>query len=138
MKLAKLIQFLRDRLKRVIGVCYGVLALVVLLDVMPAVVDKEHAHTGPEHWPAFWAVFGFVGCVVIILFSKWYGHLGIMTREDYYDDGLIDVSEPKLPAASGGSAAFTRQNDVSVKALPPKGGAAKAGHGHAPKGGHHA
>jgi hypothetical protein len=24
--------------------------------------------------------------VVIILFSKWFGHLGIMTREDYYED----------------------------------------------------
>ena len=123
MKLAKLIQFLRDRLKAVIWVCCGVLALVVLLDAMPAVVDKEHAHTGPEHWPAFWAVFGFVGCVVIILLSKWYGHLGIMTREDYYEDGLMDVSEPRSQAASDGSAAFTRQNEVSGNALPPKGGA---------------
>ncbi len=42
----------------------------------------------PEHWPGFWAVFGFVGCVVIILVSKWFGHLGIMTREDYYEDGV--------------------------------------------------
>ena len=86
MKLAKLIEFLRNRLKTVIWVGYAVLALVVVLDAIPAVVDKEHAHTVPEHWPAFWAVFGFVGCVLIILLSKWYGHLGIMTREDYYED----------------------------------------------------
>jgi hypothetical protein len=137
MKLAKLIQFLRDRLKTVIWVCYGVLALVVLLDAMPAIVNKEHAHTGPEHWPAFWAVFGFAACVVIVLFSKWYGHLGIMTREDYYDDGQMDVSEPKLQAAADGSAAFTRQHGKSGHALPPKGGAPNARHGHARKGGHH-
>ena len=92
MNLAKLIEFLRDRLKTVIWVSCAVLALVVLLDAIPAVVDKEHAHTGPEHWPAFWAVFGFLGCVVIILFSKWFGHLGIMTREDYYED---DWSRPR-------------------------------------------
>ena len=86
MNLVKLIQFLRDRLKTVICISCVVLALVVVLDAIPAIVDKEHAHTAPEHWPAFWAVFGFIGCVVIILVSKWFGHLGIMTREDYYED----------------------------------------------------
>ena len=86
MKLAGLIEFLRNHLKTLIRVCCVILVLVVLLDAIPAMVDKEHAHTGPEHWPAFWAVFGFVGCVAIIVFSKGYGHLGIMTREDYYDE----------------------------------------------------
>ena len=86
MNLVKLIQFLRDRLETVIWISCAVLALVVVLDAIPAIVDKEHAHTGPEHWPGFWAVFGFIGCVVIILVSKWFGHLGIMTREDYYED----------------------------------------------------
>ena len=86
MNLAKLIQYLRDRLKTVIWVSCAVLALLVLLDAIPAVVDKEHAHTLPEHWPAFWSVFGFLGCALLIVVSKWYGHLGIMTREDYYED----------------------------------------------------
>ena len=86
MKPAKLIQFLRDRLKTVIWISCAVLALVVVLDAIPGLVDKEHAHTGPERWPAFWAVFGFVGCALIVILSKWYGHLGIMTREDYYEE----------------------------------------------------
>ena len=85
MRLAKLIEFLRDRLKTVVRVCFGVLALLILVDAL--FVSKEHAHTAPEHFPAFWSVFGFVGCVLIILLSKWYGHLGIMTREDYYEQG---------------------------------------------------
>jgi hypothetical protein len=84
MKLAQLIEFLRNRLKAVVRVCFGVLALLILVDAF--FVNKEHAHTGPEHFPAFWSVFGFVGCVVIIVFSKWFGHAGIMTREDYYDE----------------------------------------------------
>ena len=86
MKLLRLIEFLRSRLKTVIYVCLAVLACLVVLDAIPGLVDKEHAHTRWEHWPAFWAVFGFVGCMVIILVSKWYGHLGITTREDYYDE----------------------------------------------------
>ncbi len=81
--LVKFIDFLRDRLKTVIRLCYAGLALVVAWDLF--FVDKHHAHTAPEHWPGFWAVFGFISCVLIIIISKWFGHLGIMTREDYYD-----------------------------------------------------
>ena len=90
MRLVKLIEFLRSRLKQVTWACGGVLALLVLADVF---VSKEHAHTGPEHVPGFWSAFGFVGCVLIILLSKWYGHLGIMTREDYYDPAPSTESE---------------------------------------------
>ncbi len=86
MRLLRLIEFLRQRLRTVVRLCLALLALLVLLDAIPGLVDKEHAHTAPEHWPAFWAIFGFLGCVVLILLSKWFGHLGIMTREDYYDE----------------------------------------------------
>jgi len=82
--IVKLIDFLRDRLKLVIRLCYVGLALLVAWDIL--FVDKEHAHTAFERIPGFWAVFGFVACVVIIIVSKWYGHRGIMTREDYYDN----------------------------------------------------
>jgi len=83
MNIVKLIDFFRDRLPTVIKICYGVLALLVVIDVF---VDKEHAHTAIEHLPGFWAVFGFIACALIIIISKWFGHLGIMTREDYYDE----------------------------------------------------
>ena len=87
MILLRLIEFLRARLKGVTRVCLAVLGLLVLLDAIPGLVAKEeHAHTWAERLPGFWAVFGFVACVVIILVSKAYGHAGIMTREDYYDE----------------------------------------------------
>ena len=86
MKLVKLIEFLRNHLKTVIRICFALLALLVLLDAIPAIVDKEHAHTGLERWPSFWALFGFLGCVLLILASKWFGHCGIMKDEDYYDE----------------------------------------------------
>jgi TRAP-type C4-dicarboxylate transport system permease small subunit len=83
MKLAKLIEFLRNRLKTVVWVCAAALALLVLWDA--TLVDKSDAHTGVERLPMFWALFGFIGCALIIILSKWYGHAGIMTREDYYE-----------------------------------------------------
>jgi hypothetical protein len=87
MRLRRLIAWLRQHLRLVLRGCYLLLALLVLLDAIPAIVDKDHAHTwGERHLPGFWAVFGFVGCVVLILASKAFGHLGIMTREDYYDE----------------------------------------------------
>jgi hypothetical protein len=84
MKLVQFIEYLRHRLKTVVRICFGLLALLILLDAL--LVDKEHAHTHIEHLPAFWSIFGFLGCVVIIIASKWFGHAGIMTREDYYDE----------------------------------------------------
>ena len=84
MKLVALIEFLRRHLKLLIRLSCLALALLVVGDWLW--VDKEHAHTQPEHWFGFWSIFGFVACVLIIFFSKWYGHRGIMTREDYYGD----------------------------------------------------
>lgn len=81
--LLRLIEFLRQRLRAVIYASCGVLALVALIDVF---VDKHHAHTKAEHLPAFWSVYGFIACVLIVLLSKAFGKAGIMTREDYYDE----------------------------------------------------
>ncbi|MDD3684750.1 MAG: hypothetical protein PHW09_12875 [Desulfovibrio desulfuricans] len=79
-----IIEFFRARLKATIRVCLVVLAALVVWDAL--FVSKEHVHTFVERIPGFWAALGFVACVVIIIVSKWFGHLGIMTREDYYDD----------------------------------------------------
>ncbi len=79
-----LIDYLRDRLKTIIKLSYAFLTALVLIDIF--VVDKHHAHTWAEqHIPGFWSIFGFVACTAIIIISKWFGHQGIMTREDYYD-----------------------------------------------------
>jgi len=84
MNLVKLIEFLRNRLKAVKMVCIAVLVLLAVMDIL--FVGNGEAHTAAERFPAFWSIFGFGGCVLIIILSKWYGHLGIMTREDYYED----------------------------------------------------
>lgn len=81
--IVKIINFLRARLRIVITICCVLLGLLVVADTL--FVDKSQVHHWFEKLPGFWAIFGFLACVIIILFSKWFGHLGIMTREDYYD-----------------------------------------------------
>jgi hypothetical protein len=95
MNLVSLIEFLRNRLKTVIRVSLVVLALVFLWDAV--MVSKEHAHTAVERIPGFWSVFGFVACVLIVILSKWFGHAGIMTRENYYETSPEPVD--KTPAS---------------------------------------
>ncbi len=103
MKLLALIEFLRARLKAVIAGSAAVLALIAIADVAlklaghgpaaEAAAGAEHAHGFwaslfhyAETLPIFWSAFGFVACLLIIFLSKWYGHAGIMVREDYYDE----------------------------------------------------
>jgi hypothetical protein len=78
-----LIDYLRERIKAVVWTCYGILALVLALSLY---VDKSHAHSWAEQYiPFFWSFFGFAAAAAIIGFARWFGHSGIMTREDYYD-----------------------------------------------------
>ena len=83
MRLVKLLEFLRNRLKALVWASFVILGLLVLVDAL--FVNKEHAHTAVERIPGFWSLYGFIGCALIVIVSKWYGHSGIMTREDYYD-----------------------------------------------------
>jgi hypothetical protein len=84
--LVRLVDWLAGRRPLVLRLAAGALAVLVLLDAVPGVVNKEHAHTWVEHLPGFWALFGLIGCVLLVVLSKWFGHRGIAKREDYYDD----------------------------------------------------
>ncbi len=48
-------------------------------------IHPEHPHFFWEKIPAFDAIFGFLGCILIVLGSKALGHNGIQKHEDYYD-----------------------------------------------------
>lgn len=60
---------------------YIVLGLLVLPDFF---VHKHVLFFPFEAWPGFYAVFGFVSCVAIILVSKLLG-FWLKRKEDYYD-----------------------------------------------------
>jgi hypothetical protein len=83
MIIIRLIEFLRSRLKSLIVCCISALVLLVLGDWL--LVSKAPSHTAIEHRFGFWSLFGFLSCLAIIFLSKWFGHMGIMKPEDYYD-----------------------------------------------------
>lgn len=60
---------------------YIVLGLLVVPDFF---LHKHALFYEVESWPGFYAFFGFVSCVVIIVVSKLLGFL-LKRREDYYD-----------------------------------------------------
>jgi len=89
--IVKIIEYLRARMKTVIRLSYLVLGLLMIH--YGVFVDKSSAHTKMEHLFFFWAAFGFIACVLIIILSKRYGHakwfgsdFRVMSPEDYYDD----------------------------------------------------
>ena len=79
MMIVALIEFLQKHLKVVVRLCYVALALLVVGDWF--LVDKEHAHTDPEHWFGFWSAFGFIACLLIIF------RFQVVRSPGHYDAG---------------------------------------------------
>jgi len=62
----------------------GTAAAASLLGEFILPVDPAHQ----DWWngiPAFFAFYGFIGCLLIIVFAKSLGKLFLRKREDYYD-----------------------------------------------------
>ncbi|MCL5806968.1 MAG: hypothetical protein M1418_00135 [Deltaproteobacteria bacterium] len=82
MKLADMIGTLRDNLKILKMAMIVYLAVLVVIDFF---LSREHAHYLIDKIYAYWAVFGTVGCFLLIKFSKGVAHLFLAKDEDYYD-----------------------------------------------------
>ncbi len=76
--------------QRLLRALYVVCGLLFLIDI---VIVAWHNFGGPdvrhaEHWwenlPGFYAIYGFIGCVVLVLVSKQMRRV-LMRDEDYYD-----------------------------------------------------
>jgi hypothetical protein len=63
---------------------FVVLTLSVILDLVWLYSGKLHYHFGFQYLPQFFAIFGLVGCVILILVAKGIGYF-IVTDEDYYE-----------------------------------------------------
>ncbi len=69
------------RLRRLL---YIALAIIVLADFLAP--RGDHAVFFWDRMPGWGALYGFISCVLIIVFSKFLGHQGgLMKKEDYYD-----------------------------------------------------
>jgi len=60
---------------------YGALAFLLVLDFLV----HKHALFPWEEWPEFYATYGFVACVVLVVVAKYVLRPVVMKREDYYD-----------------------------------------------------
>ncbi len=60
---------------------YASLAILLGLEFLV----KKHAYFPWEEWPEFYAVYGFVACVVLVLVAKYILRPLMKRREDYYD-----------------------------------------------------
>jgi hypothetical protein len=76
-------QYLFDRprnVSRLFRVFYGACVLLLVLDF----ILHRHAAHAWERLPGFYALFGFVACVTLVLIAKQLRRL-LMRREGYYD-----------------------------------------------------
>jgi hypothetical protein len=65
---------------------YVLIVSIGLCILMGLFFRPEHPHFWWEKIPIFDAIFGFLGCIVIVLGSKALGHHWIQKDEDYYND----------------------------------------------------
>jgi hypothetical protein len=77
-------QYLFDNpknIKRVMHLLYICCAILFALDF---VIHRHMIHSWERLW-GFYALYGFVGCVVLVLVAKWMRTF-LMRSEDYYQD----------------------------------------------------
>ena len=70
-----------ENIRKLLKVFYVLCGLLVIADV----VVHRHVYHDWENIPAFYAIYGFIGCVVLVLIAKEMRKV-LMRGEDYYDE----------------------------------------------------
>jgi hypothetical protein len=73
-----------DSPKNVQRFLYGLLAPLVLLLALEPFIHK-HPYFAWEEWFGFYAIFGFIACVLLVLGAKYILRPLVKREEDYYD-----------------------------------------------------
>ena len=76
--------YLFDNPKNVKRVLHLLFICCVILFALDFVIHRHVMHSWENLW-GFYAIYGFVGCVVLVLVAKWMRTF-LMRSEDYYDD----------------------------------------------------
>lgn len=74
-----------DNPKNLQRVLYGLFGSLILLLILDLFIEK-HPYFPWEKWPGFYAIFGFVACVLLVLAARYILRPLIKRDEDYYDD----------------------------------------------------
>ena len=70
-----------ENIKWMLRIFYGICALLVIVDFFV----HRHIYHSWEKIPAFYAIYGFIGCVVLVLIATEMRKF-LMRKEDYYDE----------------------------------------------------
>ncbi len=86
--------------KRILYILYGCCAVLFVLDF---VIHRHTVHSWENLW-GFYAIYGFVGCVILVLVATWMRRF-IMRPPGYYDDEgkaeCEDSADGELPENDG-------------------------------------
>ncbi len=75
-----------ENVRKILVGLFGACGFFVLLDVIFWITGfDKHPHFRWEQWPGFYAVYGFVACVLLVLIAKHVLRPLVMRGEDYYD-----------------------------------------------------
>ncbi|WP_457573803.1 hypothetical protein [Desulfolithobacter sp.] len=80
--IVRLISRLRSQYRLVKVSFFCLLGLLVIGDLL---VPRHHVYFLGDEIPGFWALFGLLACVLIIVVSKWLGHAWLFRPENYYE-----------------------------------------------------
>lgn len=84
-------KYIFDKPQNIKRVLYFLYACCVLLFLLDFVIHRHIVHSWENVW-GFYPIYGFVGCVVLVLVATWMRTF-LMRSEDYYDNDKIDITE---------------------------------------------
>jgi amino acid permease len=76
-------KYLFDNPKNVQRILYGLYACCIVLVLLEFVIHRHVYHSWEDLF-AFYPIYGFIGCVLLVLVAKWMRTF-LMRDEDYYD-----------------------------------------------------
>ena len=59
---------------------------IILSCLLGFVFPNENPHFFWQKLPVFEALFGFIGCIVVVFVAKFLGRFLLQKKEDYYND----------------------------------------------------
>ena len=84
-----------DNPKNIKRVLYFLYACCIILFLLDFVIHRHIVHSWENLW-GFYPVYGFVGCVILVVIAKWMRTF-LMRSEDYYDNPDPNADPNKDP-----------------------------------------
>ena len=78
----KYIEALRNNMKTLKNVLIVYLIVLVVFDIL--IHLGKHGHYFVDNIPAFWTIFGIIGCFLLIKVAKGIAHAFLSKDEDFY------------------------------------------------------